>query len=54
MIWTQIFGLTSVIIGIYISAELESGSGATIALVAATIFTIVASFQIVINPSSHS
>tara|TARA_X000000368_G_scaffold217741_1_gene171849 strand:- start:1461 stop:2384 length:924 start_codon:yes stop_codon:yes gene_type:complete len=53
IIWTQFFGLTSVIIGIYLSAELESGSGATISLVAATIFAIVASFQILIKPSSQ-
>ena len=53
IIWTQFFGLTSVIVGIYLSAELESGSGATISLVAATIFAIVASFQILIKPSSQ-
>ena len=51
LIWTQIFGLSSTIIGIYLAAETESGSGAMIALTAATIFAIVATFQIVIKPS---
>ena len=54
VLWTQFFGLTSVIIGLYLSAELESGSGAAIALVAAVIFAMVASFQIAINPNSQS
>ena len=42
IIWTQVFGLTSTIIGIYISAETESGTGSTIALTSASIFLIVA------------
>ena len=42
MIWTQIFGLSSVMLGLYFSSELETGSGSMIALVAATIFSIVA------------
>ena len=47
MIWTQIFGLSSVMLGLYFSSELETGSGSMIALVAATIFSIVAiSFQL--------
>tara|TARA_B100001142_G_C14198447_1_gene602790 strand:+ start:91 stop:996 length:906 start_codon:yes stop_codon:yes gene_type:complete len=54
LIWTQIFGLSSTIIGIYLAAETESGSGAMIALTAATIFAIVATFQIVIKPSSEA
>ena len=49
IIWTQIFGLSSVILGIYISAELEVGAGAVIALVAAIIFGVVATFQIVLK-----
>ena len=44
-IWTQIFGLTSVILGLYFSAELETGSGSMIALVAAMIFASVLIFQ---------
>ena len=54
LIWTQIFGLSSTIIGIYLAAETESGSGAMIALTAATIFAIVATFQIVVKPSSEA
>ena len=41
LIWTQIFGLSSVFFGLYFSAELDTGSGAMIALVAAVIFAIV-------------
>ena len=54
LIWTQIFGLSSTIIGIYLAAETESGSGAMIALTAATIFAVVATFQIAIKPSSEA
>jgi zinc transport system permease protein len=42
VIWTQVFGLLSVLLGLYFSAELETGSGAMIALVAAIIFALVA------------
>ena len=42
LIWTQVFGLVSVLLGLYLSAELDTGSGAMIALVAAVIFGIVA------------
>ncbi|MAD56201.1 MAG: hypothetical protein CL974_01500 [Euryarchaeota archaeon] len=42
MIWTQVFGLSSVMLGLYFSSELDTGSGSMIALVAATIFSIVA------------
>ena len=41
MLWTQFFGLLSVILGIYISAELETGGGATIALFSALLFPVV-------------
>ena len=54
VIWTQFFGLTSTIVGIYYAAETEAASGAMIALTAATIFAIVATFQIVIKPSSEA
>ena len=47
MIWTQVFGLTSVILGLYFSAEYDTGSGTMIALVAATIFAVVAIVQTV-------
>ena len=42
MVWTQIFGLSSVLLGLYFSSELETGSGSMIALVAASIFSVVA------------
>ena len=42
MIWTQIFGLSSVMLGLFFSSELETGSGSMIALVAAIIFSVVA------------
>ncbi len=38
---TQVIGLISVISGIYVSSEMNSGTGSTIALVAAIIFIIV-------------
>jgi zinc transport system permease protein len=41
IMWTQIFGLSSVIVGIYFSSELETGSGSMIALISAIIFGIV-------------
>ena len=49
-IWAQIFGFTSVILGLYFSAEEETGSGAMIALIAAIIFGCVAIFQRGLKP----
>ena len=45
LIWTQFFGLVTVLLGLYLSAELGSGSGSMIALVAAMVFASVAIFQ---------
>ena len=45
LIWTQIFGFISVILGLYFSAEWETGSGSMIALVAALLFASVMIFQ---------
>lgn len=42
LLWTQFFGLTSVLFGLYLSAEMDTGSGSMIALVTACIFAIVA------------
>ena len=39
--WTQAFGLTSTLLGLFLSAELNTGSGSMIALVAAMLFAIV-------------
>ncbi len=48
--WSQFFGFSSVFLGLYYSAELESGSGAMIALVSAIIFGCVAIFQFALRP----
>lgn len=45
LIWTQVFGLSSVLLGLYFSAEYDTGSGSMIALVAAIIFSVVGLFQ---------
>jgi zinc transport system permease protein len=42
MIWTQVFGLTSVLGGLYLSSEMGAGSGSAIAFFAALLFAIVA------------
>ena len=47
IIITQFFGLCSVMIGLYLSSELDTGSGSMIALVAASIFALVAIIQVV-------
>ena len=49
LILTQVFGLSAVILGLYFSAELDTGSGSMIALVAATIFSIVAVSQVILK-----
>lgn len=49
LILTQIFGLSAVLLGLYFSAELDTGSGSMIALVAATIFSIVAISQLIVK-----
>jgi zinc transport system permease protein len=41
MIWTQVFGLASVLLGLYFSNELETGSGSMIALISAIMFAVV-------------
>ena len=42
MLWTQFFGFSSVLLGLYFSAENDTGSGSMIALVAAIIFCLTA------------
>jgi len=42
MMLTQVFGLGSVLLGLYLSAEYDTGSGTMIALVAAVIFALIA------------
>lgn len=41
LIWSQIFGFCSVLLGLYLSAEMATGSGTMIAVVAASIFGVV-------------
>ena len=47
MMLTQVFGLGSVLLGLYLSAEYDTGSGTMIALVAAIIFALFAVFKAV-------
>ena len=42
IIYTQLFGLSSVLLGIYLSAELDTGGGSMIALVTACMFAVFA------------
>lgn len=49
MLWTQFFGLSSVLLGLYFSAEYDTGSGSMIALVAATIFCLMAILTYITN-----
>ena len=41
ILWSQFFGMLSVLLGIYLSAEEDTGAGAMIALVAALVFLVV-------------
>lgn len=50
LIWTQVFGLTSVIIGIYLSAEMVAPTGSMIAVVAASIFAVVGIYRSLVIP----
>ncbi|MEC7507569.1 MAG: metal ABC transporter permease [Candidatus Thermoplasmatota archaeon] len=47
MLWTQVFGIGSVMLGLYFSAEHDTGSGTMIALLAAVVFAIVAVSKVV-------
>ena len=49
LLWTQVFGMSSVLLGLYFSAEYSSGSGSMIALIAAIIFASVAILQVIIR-----
>ena len=54
IMWTQIFGLASVILGIYFSSELETGSGSMIALISAIIFGIVLIGRSIYNQKTNN
>ena len=47
IIWTQVFGLTTLFLGLYLSAEEGTGSGPMIALVAAVIFALVTTSSLI-------
>tara|TARA_B100000131_G_scaffold115496_2_gene112507 strand:- start:44952 stop:45869 length:918 start_codon:yes stop_codon:yes gene_type:complete len=50
IIWAQFFGLSATILGIYLSSEHETGTGAMIALVSASIFMAVAVTKTILLP----
>ena len=54
LLWTQFFGITSVLGGLYISSEMGAGSGAAIAFFAAVLFAFVAISKTTINIFSLS
>lgn len=58
VILAQVIGVITVLLGLYFSAEYDTGSGSMIALVAAAIFAIVAIFMMVIrnlfNPEDNA
>ena len=54
LLWTQFFGITSVLGGLYISSEMGAGSGAAIAFFGAVLFAFVAISKTTINIFSLS
>ena len=46
---TQVFGFSSVILGLYFSAEMDTGTGSMIALVSAVIFAVVATSKLILS-----
>ena len=55
IIWTQVFGISSVMLGLYYSAELGTGSGSMIALVAGIVFaSVLVISKIMASVSSNS
>ena len=54
LLWTQFFGITSLLGGLYLSSEMGAGSGAAIALFAASLFAFVAISKATINVFSQS
>lgn len=54
LLWTQVFGITSLLGGLYVSSEMGAGSGPAIAFFAATLFAFVAMSKTTINIFSQS
>ena len=52
LVLTQIFGFSSVILGLYLSAEMDTGTGSMIALVSAMIFAAVAISKMITSYTS--
>jgi len=50
LIWTQVFGHTSILLGLYLSSEFSTGSGSMIAVMAATMFGVVGAYQNIVLP----
>lgn len=48
LLWTQAFGFSSTILGIFLSAELNTGSGSMIAVVAASQFAIIGLIKVTV------
>ena len=46
---TQVFGFSSVTLGLYLSAEMDTGTGSMIALVSAVIFAVVATSKLILS-----
>ena len=53
IIYSQVIGVSTIILGLYIAAEEDIGSGATIALTSAIIFCLVAVFQTMLKKFIH-
>ncbi len=53
MIWTQVFAMMSVLGGLYFSAEMDTGAGSMIAVVAASIFIVVVIFQNIVKVAAN-
>lgn len=54
LLWTQFFGLLAVFGGLFLSSEVGGGSGAMIALFAATMFAIVTVSKVAMNRYSSA
>jgi zinc transport system permease protein len=53
MVLTQLIGITSVLLGLFLSSELDTGAGSMIALVSAIVFGLVLIGTIVVNQDAN-
>ena len=49
ILWSQFFGILGILLGLYLSSELDTSSGSMIALVSALIFLLVVSAKIILG-----